>query len=291
MGERSLFSMRDIAAHKERRRLLNHIFSQQYLFDMEPGFRASLKKVMTFIDDSGDKPVDVKHWFKMYALDNAGKAFVGASFNGLDSEETPQIAKDYDVLFTIWAGEACFPVTLWIMKHLPSARLKHLFGAHDRIYQVGFPTDNSLFNANFPKHGKDRLKEYVEKYGRVSKRKDLLTKMIGKEKNDPNALSDKEIEAEHGGLSFAATDTAAITLVYLFWELGRHPDVVENIRQELADAPLVDGAVPYTSAATSRWLEAALMESLRIHPVGPAGFLRDAPRGGHVVDGIYVPKE
>lgn len=136
IGEPSLFGMRDLAAHKERRRLLNHAFSQQYLYDMEPEFRGSLGKVIEVIDRAGGEPIDVKHWFKMYTLDNAGKAFVGASFNGLDSEETPQIAKDYDVLFNIWAGEAMFPVTMWILKRIPSAKLKHLFGAHDRIYQV-----------------------------------------------------------------------------------------------------------------------------------------------------------
>lgn len=113
--------------------------------------------------------------------------------------------------------------------------------------------------------------------------------MIGKGEGDPNALPDKDIEAELGGLSFAATDTAAITLNYLFWELGRHPEVVAKIREELADVQLVDGAVPYTAAVTSRWLEAVFTESMRIHPVAPGGVPRDTPPGGYMIDGILAP--
>ncbi|KAL1953223.1 hypothetical protein VTO42DRAFT_3365 [Malbranchea cinnamomea] len=274
LGEKSLFSIRDVPTHRKRRRLLNHAFSQHYLFDMEPEFRRSVKKITDFIEQSGGEPIDVKHWFKMYTLDNAGKAFLGASFGALDSEETPQIAKDYDVLFHIWAGEAIFPITMWVLKHIPHPKLKHLFGAHKRIYQ----------------YGADKLKEYVQKYGRVSNRKDLLTKMIGTKENDPDALPDKDIEAEIGGLCFAATDTASTTLIYLFWELGRNPDIAARIREELFDAPLVDGAVPYTSTIASRWLEATLLETLRKYPAGPSGLPRDTPRGGCVIDGVYVPE-
>ena len=114
--------------------------------------------------------------------------------------------------------------------------------------------------------------------------------MIGKGEGDPDALPDKDIEAELGGLSFAATDTAAITLNYLFWELGRQPHVVERVRKDLADVQLVDGAVPYTAAVRSRWLEAVFMESMRIHPVAPAGLPRDTPPGGYFIDGILVPE-
>lgn len=88
----------------------------------------------------------------------------------------------------------------------------------------------------------------------------------------------------------AATDTSAITLIYLFWELGRNPDLTARIRQELTDIPLNDGAVKHVSLGSCSFLEAALTESMRMHPAVTWGLPRETPPGGAVVDGVYVPE-
>lgn len=139
-------------------------------------------------------------------------------------------------------------------------------------------------------YGIDRFNEYIQKYGRVSQRRDLLTKMIGSKENDPDALADSDIAVEISNLCFAATDTTGTSLVYLFWELARNPDLAERLRSLLTDLPLVDGAIQHQSVSNLPFLDALIMEGLRAYPPIPAGLPREAPVGGCNIDGIYVPQ-
>ncbi|QSS50125.1 cytochrome P450 monooxygenase [Histoplasma capsulatum var. duboisii H88] len=274
MGRPGVLHLSDPAAHRERRRLLNHAFSKQHLDDMEPEFRNSVKKMVARMERQGGEALDMKHWFKMYTLDNAGKAFLGATFGGLDSDESPRYVKDFDLFLLAWAFKSTFPIPAWFVQKIPHPKIKFVFDAEARIYQYGI----------------DRFNEYIEKYGRVSQRRDLLTKMIGRKENDPDALADSDIAVEISNLCFAATDTTGTALVYLFWELARNPHLAERLRSELADLPLVDGVIQHQSVSNVPFLEALIMEGLRAYPPLPSGLLREAPVGGCAIDGIYVPQ-
>lgn len=96
---------------------------------------------------------------------------------------------------------------------------------------------------------------------------------------------------EISNLCFAATDTTAITLIYLFWELGRNPVLAEQLRAELADIQLIEGVVHHQSVSTLPYLNAVLTETLRLYPATPSGLQRETPAGGWCLDGIYVPQQ
>lgn len=136
MARPGIFNMRDPTAHRERRRLMNHAFSQRHLHDLEPAFRNSMKKLIARIEEKNKKALDVRHWFKMYTLDNAGEAFLGTSFGGLDSDEAPQYVKDFDMVFIAWAVEGALPVTSWLLKRIPHPKIQFFFDTDNRIYQV-----------------------------------------------------------------------------------------------------------------------------------------------------------
>ncbi|TMW59365.1 hypothetical protein Poli38472_004434 [Pythium oligandrum] len=69
----------------------------------------------------------------------------------------------------------------------------------------------------------------------------------------------------------AARDTTALTLTWMFYELGRHPEVVEKIRKEMADKLTVSKDAYLTSddIRSLTYLEAVIKESLRLHAVAP----------------------
>ncbi|PGH00530.1 hypothetical protein GX51_05745 [Blastomyces parvus] len=274
MGQPGVLHLADPAAHRERRRLLNHAFAKQHIDEMEPVFQNSIRKVVARVERAAGKALDVKHWFKMYTLDNAGEAFLGASFGGLDSDEMPRYVKDFDLFLITWAVKSTFPILAWLVQRIPHPKVKFAFAAEDRIYQYGI----------------DRFNEYIQKYGRVSKRRDLLTKMIGRKENDPDALADSDIAVEISNLGFAATDTTGTALMYLFWELARNPDMTERLRSELADFPLVDGVIQHQSVSNLPYLDALISEGLRLYPPIPAGLLRESPIDGCTINGIYVPQ-
>ena len=95
------------------------------------------------------------------------------------------------------------------------------------------------------------------------------------------SLSDNEIRDEMIIFLFAGHDTTATTLTYALWALGRHPDLQERVRAEVAelgDRQLTPDDVPRL-AFTVR----VLQEALRLCPPGPTGTrmaTRDVAVGG-----------
>ncbi|PGH02086.1 hypothetical protein AJ79_07723 [Helicocarpus griseus UAMH5409] len=129
-------------------------------------------------------------------------------------------------------------------------------------------------------YGIDRFDGYLQRNGRASQRKDLLTKTIGKNENDPDAQPDEDIAVEISNFCFAGADTTADSLVYLFWELARNPAVAEKLRLELAGIPLGNGVVQHKSVSKLPFLDAVATEALRLYPPTPSGLPRVTPVGG-----------
>jgi hypothetical protein len=130
----------------------------------------------------------------------------------------------------------------------------------------------------------------VKRYGRVSKRKDLLTKMIGDKEGDPDALTDDQISIEISNLVLAATDTSGLVLMYLFWELGGRPELQKRLRDEVRKVPAVNGVSLHKDLVNLPFLNACITETLRHWPPTPAGLLRLTPPGGATLSGVYVPE-
>jgi len=95
------------------------------------------------------------------------------------------------------------------------------------------------------------------------------------------SLSDNEICDEMTIFLFAGHDTTATTLTYAVWALGRHPDLQERVRAEVAelgDRQLTPDDVPRLGFTVR-----VLQEALRLCPPGPTGTrmaTRDVAVGG-----------
>lgn len=83
-------------------------------------------------------------------------------------------------------------------------------------------------------------------------------------------------------------DTTSTTLTYLFWELAKHPEWQERLRQELKSRTS-DEVPKYTTIADLPVLDAIMNESLRLHPAAPASLVRSTPPGGRMLDGHFMP--
>lgn len=76
------------------------------------------------------------------------------------------------------------------------------------------------------------------------------------------------------------------TLVYLFYELARHPTTQETLRSELAKVPSLYDT---RSLQGLSYLDAVINETLRLHPVVPTGGIRQTVKEGISIAGYYVP--
>ena len=133
-------------------------------------------------------------------------------------------------------------------------------------------------------------------YSEISRRRstgkrgdDVLSLLIDATDESGAALTDTQIRDEVMTLMFAGHDTTTSTIAFMFYELARHPDVVERLhaeqRAELAGSPptpdqLMGEGLPY--------LEMVLDETLRLYPpawIGPRRSIASFELCGHTVPG------
>ena len=121
---------------------------------------------------------------------------------------------------------------------------------------------------------------------------DIMSMLIHAADEDGSGLSDKEVRDQVVTLMFAGHDTSTSTLSFLFYELARHPHVLDGLLQEQDE---VLGQSPPTAEQLVRGLprlDMALDETLRLYPpawIGPRRASRDFEFGGHSVKaGTYV---
>ncbi|KAI1333290.1 glycoside hydrolase family 20 protein [Xylariaceae sp. FL0255] len=83
----------------------------------------------------------------------------------------------------------------------------------------------------------------------------------------------------------AGRDTTAATLSWTLYELGRHPEVVRKLRQEIIDTVGLERTPTYADLKSMKYLQYVVNETLRLYPVVPFNVrlaLKDTtlPRGG-----------
>lgn len=274
MTRGGVFNETDISIHRHKRRMLNHVFAQSSVNDMEPTIRHEMRKLLDRIEERRQKePIDMRHWLRMLAFDVSTMVFFGQAAGGLDSHQIPQYVKDLDNAFLIWDLRGRFPTMSWLFAKLPLKSVQFFFQSDDRIYE----------------YGAKRFQQYIDKYGRTSQRKDLLTKLIRREPGQDDGLTDEQISGEIANLTFAATDTAALALLYLFWELAQMPELQQQLRDELSTVPMHNGIPEHKHLWNLPLLNAVINETLRKHSPVVMGLLREVPTGGREMEGYYIP--
>jgi cytochrome P450 len=117
-------------------------------------------------------------------------------------------------------------------------------------------------------------------YGEIARRRaqddlgqDLLSLLMQARDDDGSGYSDRELRDQLMTLLFAGHDTTTSTVTFLFYELARHPQVLERLvaEQDRVLGERTPGAAEVTGEALPE-LEMALDETLRLYPpawVGP----------------------
>ncbi len=109
------------------------------------------------------------------------------------------------------------------------------------------------------------LKERIaEARARGDEGEDILALMLAARYDDATAMTEEEVESQLITLLFAGHETTSIALAWAAHWLGRHPSVLQRLRDEL-DA-LGPEAAP-TDIAELPYLRATCDETLRLHPI------------------------
>lgn len=90
-------------------------------------------------------------------------------------------------------------------------------------------------------------------------------------------------------LLIASSDTTAVALTSIFFELACHPEVVERLRKEVDEYYGQHDKPDPSSLGRLPYLEACVDETLRLHPPIPSGLQRVTPPEGVQIDDVFIP--
>ncbi|KAL7274983.1 hypothetical protein RUND412_002096 [Rhizina undulata] len=277
---KNVFNMRDPAAHRQRRSLLAHGFTNTALANMEPLILSKVKMAVAKIKrDAADKkiPTDVLKWWTLMATDVIGELAFGECFHALEIEEKTPYVKNLEsvVRFLSIRAELMIPPQLLeiLGKIIPHPSLKYFFLVQERTQSYGKKAIHD-FATSRVKIGSDENPT-------------ILAKILGaKDSVTGVSLSLPEIEDEATAMIVAGTDTTAISLTFCIWCILRHPTIHKKLLTELATLPdnFADAGLrnlPY--------LNAILKEALRLYCAVPGPLPRIVPAGGKEIQGYKIP--
>lgn len=161
-----------------------------------------------------------------------------------------------------------------LLKYLPIPKLQEILTARPKVERY---TAKAV--KNFRSRG-------VQQSGSGVSR-NLFTQIVAQadDKDDEavRAITDEDVHDEALTLMLGGTDSTSSTLTYATWAVLNHPDVQAELEQEVA--ALSDELTP-KELEQSRFLNAVIHESLRLHGPVSIGLQRVVPPSGASIAGF-----
>ncbi|KKY36465.1 putative pisatin demethylase [Diaporthe ampelina] len=170
---------------------------------------------------------------------------------------------------------------------------------------------NNLLNSNTPvaQFARERMadrKDQIERgisakpSGLGPERRDFLSRFIDARGKDPEFISEQRVLALTVANMFAGSDTTAMTLRAIFYNLLRSPSAMSRLLAELAAESESGrftenqnagpaGLVRWNEVRELPYLSAVINEALRCHPAAGLPLGRVVPTQGLRIDGNYIP--
>lgn len=85
------------------------------------------------------------------------------------------------------------------------------------------------------------------------------------------------------------SDTTAVTITSLFYELSQRLDICSQLQEEIDEYKKEHKKSDYASLSHLKLLQACIDETLRLHPVVPSGLQRMTPPEGLQIGDTFIP--
>lgn len=160
-----------------------------------------------------------------------------------------------------------------------------------RMLGVGVEADIKRYNKVLDDFCSDVVARRRQDLHKKLPRTDLITMFMKQAAKEKRELGDKELRDIIINFMVAGRDTTAVALSWFMFEMAKQPDILEKVVADV-DAAIAagdpSGEIDYRTAERMRYTEAALMETLRLHPSVP-GDSKQAVGADVLPDGTPVP--
>ncbi|KAK0229312.1 cytochrome P450 [Armillaria nabsnona] len=250
--------------HRRQRKIINSAFSHSQLQKLQLRFQDCSDKLVSVIKNSLDTGVTVLNvldWTGKATMDIIGQTAFQYDFCSLDERKNEL----RDALRTVFIDSQSNPSSLELMlmsliRLLPDTLLKFLKLVSTRetrhLSNVGDMAKQVARIAFSRRMGNDDggNRDLVDVLGRA---------------RAAGQMEDDEVEAQLGTFVIAGHETTATTLGWLLYELAAHPEDQNKIREEISQGRLQNGKLSSTDYDSMTFLNAAIKEALRLHPIAP----------------------
>ncbi|KAK3946266.1 cytochrome P450 [Diplogelasinospora grovesii] len=270
-GVHSIVSERDPERHAEMRRYLSSAFSDRSLREQE---HLVAHHVDAFVEQVGRlREVDMTTWFNLMTFDIIGDLAFGVSFGGIQSGKL----HPWITVVSESVGQASLADTIG------------RFPTLGKLYMRLNPGWLHKLSRGSAKHEKLTLELIERRLKTTTDRKDFLSYLENATDDDGKTLSQVQLAAHASDFVIAGSETTATALTVITYYLGRHPEMLKRLREEVRTAFKSYDEIDGTTTGNLRYLHAICHEALRILPPLALGLPRVVPRAGDTVDGHWIP--
>ncbi|KAF4301348.1 Cytochrome P450 [Botryosphaeria dothidea] len=276
----SLFIMEDPKTHATRRKLMARAFSKSEIrkhweVEIKQKVEFAVRQMEKDAKEHPDGEVDVQKWWTLMAADVISRIAFGESFNLLLAGQKNEYLHAVERIAKANGISAEVPI-FRLLCCVPIPSIQSLFNTMGVVMDFATKTVNNSRTQGTAGVG------------------NIFTSILAEVEKSGSTLDDVILVREARSLIIAGTDTTAITLTFLVWNvLSRpqlHRDLLEELRREAGDMGEEDGfALEDEQLEQLPLLTAVIQESMRLYGAAPGSLPRSPPLGGATVGGVYIP--
>lgn len=259
----------DRETHTRQRRLLAHAFSESALREQEPIIQLYAQKLLdqlSFRCTGG--PLDIVSWLIFASFDLIGHMSFGENFGCLDKGEYAPFVQ----AITAMASELTFNQ---MCKYWGIIGVRQYF------------TPKGLVGQRM-RNIKTAMQTVQKRIEKGSEHRDFLHYILSA--NDEKGMSPAEINVNAFSLSIAGSESTATALSGAAFFMLTRPSVYQRLVHEIRSAHLNEEDISLTSTQKLEYLDAVIMETLRMYPPVAITLPRCVPAGGETIKGHFVPE-
>ncbi|KAK3674683.1 hypothetical protein LTR78_005405 [Recurvomyces mirabilis] len=293
----SLFSTVDEDYHAKYRRCINSAFAMSSLVGYEPLVDSTTD---AFIDQteqrysSNGRVCNFAKWLQFFAFDVVGELTWSKRIGFVERDEDVDGIVKFIGDFLSYAGPIGQQPFLDLLFEKNPIKLQlQKLGISKYIFPV-----TRFANAQSATREAEMAK--IRETGIVNQPDgrgiDLLTKFNLAQRDHPEFMTDRQVLASCTSMIFAGSETTAISLSSIFYNLVKHPRVYKKLMEELDEAAMNGiitererSKVSWAEAQKLPYLDAVIQESFRVHPAAGLILERIVPPQGMEILGEHIP--
>ncbi|KAL8823490.1 MAG: hypothetical protein Q9191_005804, partial [Dirinaria sp. TL-2023a] len=280
-NEPNIFAAVDIARHAERRKQTAQLYQWNTLSNFEPPLDKLTQELLCRLSDfaASGEVIELNHWFHYYALDAIGIIALGKPFGLLtNGGDVAGLMAEIQRSSRYGAIVGVFPELHRAIFRLVSAMSST--GAQGLGYLIKF-TSQAIDEVAARAAGKSDDAQHH-----------LAGMLFAMHLRDPVGFTHDDIRFHIFPSIGGGSDTTAITIGAVIYNLVRTPSALYALRQELDERKRM-GKLSYPitlrEAQECPYLQAVIKETMRVHPGVGLPMPRVIPIGGLTLAGRYFP--